>query len=255
VCEAFDLTADLVARWTHEHPDSQPPVVVHVFQSDEADDRADGDTLGEHAQRLRTSNTLDGDVLLFNVLLAPASGTYLFAPDSTALLPPLGSRWFERSSELPTSMLERSASLGRERGQGARGFVHGATVDDLRDLLDIATWTLRQVDDTGDAPPRRDRAPTYLPRGAPLERRGLADVGTALSSAIVGFVLTVALVGGVFGCAAVVGGLRERSRPRTEGRRLSLFERPLLAIGLGAVDVVVALAWLILFATKIMADR
>lgn len=77
MCKAFSYASSLVGRWTSEHPDGYPPIVINITDGESTD----GDP-GSAAAAIRQLSTSDGHVLLFNLHLSSSAGVPITFPDS-----------------------------------------------------------------------------------------------------------------------------------------------------------------------------
>ena len=132
---AMTRVRGLVQEWAAKHPDSFPPIVIHVTDGGSQD----GDPTGV-AREIRAITTRDGNVLLFNIHISEKRGTPIIFPSSTRGLSAIHSRQlFEMSSELPPSMFQFARHLGLDVGPGARGMAFNAHGENLLMLFDIGT--------------------------------------------------------------------------------------------------------------------
>lgn len=139
--DAFLRVLAVTKSWTEAHPDSFPPIILHITDGG-FDRRRDDPTLV--VRELQDQNTSVGGALVFNCHLSSRSDDEpLFFPNphEAEQLDAAGSSLFEISSPLPEVMRE-SATTFYDVHEGARGYVRNADLDRLVDFLDIGTRTV-----------------------------------------------------------------------------------------------------------------
>jgi hypothetical protein len=136
LCQALQYCQQLAADWVARHPDSFPPMVLHVAGGE----ATDGDPQPE-AGRLTELATQDGEVLLFNWLVSNRSGSPITFPARNAALPDDDYLWrlFWMSSEIPASMLQEARDEGFVVAEGSRGVAFNAELVDLVRFLNVGT--------------------------------------------------------------------------------------------------------------------
>ncbi len=141
---ALQVTSRAIETWVSEHPNSFPPIVINI--SDGA--ASDGDP-EDQAQLLKNIQTVDGNVLMFNVHLSKvASSTVIQYPDSEDRLPgeddpdpdeAAARKMFRMSSVLPEASRYHAGGLDLPVTDNSRGYVYNADVVALVQFLDIGT--------------------------------------------------------------------------------------------------------------------
>jgi hypothetical protein len=136
MCAALDLAYDLVEQWSHENPESFPPIIFNISDGDSTD----GDPRAA-MERLKSISTGDGASLVFNCLLSDGSGPRVIWPSREDQVPAGALRsLFLGSSVLPAPMKARAAAAyGLALKEGVRGVALNAALTDLVRLLDIGT--------------------------------------------------------------------------------------------------------------------
>lgn len=136
MCQALDLSAQIVRSWIDVHPSDFPPVVINVTDGE----ATDGEPL-EVARRVTSYATDDGDVLLFNVHLSSSQEPAVELPDAAAELPSedYALQLFQMSSRLPFSMRAAAEQEGYEVNLDTRGFIFNADPAALVRFLEIGT--------------------------------------------------------------------------------------------------------------------
>lgn len=124
-----------VMAFAQKYPTAFPPIVLNL-----TDGRpSDGNPLGM-AKKLKDIKTADGNVLMFNLLLATSPGPPIyFLGDEGLLTDNYSKLLFRMSSELPPKMLEAARSEGFKVEPGSRGVVFNADPTAVVRFLDIGT--------------------------------------------------------------------------------------------------------------------
>jgi hypothetical protein len=140
--EAMSYTFQLVADWVTQHPNSFPPIVIHVTDGAPTD----GDPR-QQAEALRGLSTQDGNVLVFNLHLSAAGGSAILFPSGSQALPDDYARLlFDMSSEMPTKWMALAAdSIGMKIQPKARTFVFNADLTAMVRFLEIGTRQPTQI--------------------------------------------------------------------------------------------------------------
>jgi len=134
--QALNLAKTTVGSFIAQHPNSFPPVVIHITDGESTD--------GEPSSAFKELTSLtsaDGNVLLFNVHISsnPNATTTAF-PDSPAQLPDQYAKTlFEGASFLTPFMRSIASEHGLTVGDGAKGFVLNADLVLVIQALDIGT--------------------------------------------------------------------------------------------------------------------
>ncbi|MGE3174219.1 MAG: VWA domain-containing protein [Planctomycetota bacterium] len=136
MCAAFTLAQDILGNWLDEHPKAFPPVVIHITDGESTD----GDPT-EMMQKLRSMQTKDGNVLLFNVHLSdnPNAQTLSFPDDVQELPDQYAQTLFQGSSPLTPFMRRVAGELGFDVSDETRGFVLNADLPLVVQALEIGT--------------------------------------------------------------------------------------------------------------------
>lgn len=137
MCQALQLSHDILARWVAENKLSFPPTVINLTDGESTD----GDPR-QPAEALTNLSTSDGNVVLLTVHVS--SNQYsqqAFFPNTTEVLPDEASKVaFEMSSALPPSMMKTASELlGTPLSEGARGIVYNAEISGIVQALEIGT--------------------------------------------------------------------------------------------------------------------
>lgn len=135
MCKAMTEANRLVEEWLQAHPDTFPPVVVHITDGESTD----GDP-GTVMKRLCDQKSSDGNVLVFNIHLSSKDDTMVCFPSSpSGLKDAFSLMLFWTASELTPFMLRTAQEKGISVGEGSRGFVLNADLTMLIEALDIGT--------------------------------------------------------------------------------------------------------------------
>ncbi len=141
MCHVLHHAYGLLEQWIGRHPDSFPPIVVHLSHGESQD----GDPL-PYAAAVRGLATNDGNVLLLNCHLSMLASSPSLFPSSAAGLPdPLAEVLFEMSSPLPEIFLRHARAEGMPVSAGARGMAYNADMVVLIKFLDMGTRAAMQL--------------------------------------------------------------------------------------------------------------
>lgn len=133
--EAFLKAAEELATWCDNHPNSFPPILINITDGEPTD----GDP-EQIAEKIKWISTDDGNVLVFNVHITPASYNQFLYIDSEEVLPnPEAKRLFRMSSQLTPSMQSLAANSGFTVGVNSRGYCYNAEIVSLISFLEIGT--------------------------------------------------------------------------------------------------------------------
>jgi hypothetical protein len=136
---------ELLDTWIAEHPDSFPPIVIHLTDGESSD----GDPT-PYANSLKQRATSDGNVLFLNCCLSSvAAGSCLFKENDEALSDGHARRLFEMSSFLPESWRDHLRLTGTYDSlePNTRGFACNSSM--LGAIMNALFWF------RGPAPPLR----------------------------------------------------------------------------------------------------
>jgi len=135
MCAALDEAKSLLEQWLREHPNSFPPVVMHITDGESTD--GDPKSKGQSIAGMRSS---DGAVLVFNCHVSSDRSTKIAYPSNADKLPnDFAKTLFEMSSVLPPEFRRTGAELGRQLDEGARGFVFNGDAVELIQFFDVGT--------------------------------------------------------------------------------------------------------------------
>ncbi len=132
---AVEAAGQVVSRFVAEHPDSFPPIVLNLTDGMPTDGNPQ-----LAARGLRNTATADGNVLMFNLLLATSPGPPTYFLDDEGLLADTFSKLlFRMSSKLPPKILDAARGEGFAVTPDARGVVFNADPTAVVRFLDIGT--------------------------------------------------------------------------------------------------------------------
>ncbi|WP_454740225.1 vWA domain-containing protein [Cupriavidus necator] len=135
MCQAFGYARSLVSRWTAEHPNGYPPIVINITDGESTD----GDP-SSAADAIRQLNTSDGDLLLFNLHISSTNSAPITFPDGEMALPDQYAKLlFNMSSTMPPGMRAAASADGFGVSEASRGYVFNADLVSLIRFLDIGT--------------------------------------------------------------------------------------------------------------------
>ncbi len=132
---ALTAAAQSLRGWMGSHPDSFPPIMIHVTDGlfyDAGPERA--------AREIMRLATNDGNVLLFNIHLSDMKALPVQFPDREEGLPGDEARMlFRMSSVLPETFRALATTMGLTVYDQSRGFVFNSDMESLVQFLDIGT--------------------------------------------------------------------------------------------------------------------
>ena len=136
MCSAFDRAGRIVHSWVQTYPGSFPPIIINL--TDGA--ATDGDPT-VWADRVKTLQTTDGQVLLFNIMLASGGALepVMFPHDVNQLNGKYAQQLFQMSSELPEFMVTAAIRQGYRAEPGARGMSMNADFRAVVSFLNVGT--------------------------------------------------------------------------------------------------------------------
>jgi hypothetical protein len=148
-CTALDYVRNIAAAWCDSHPNSFPPVVIHLTDGEPTD----GDPV-PFADALKALSTVDGDLLLFNCHISESQANPVVFPNSEQILgDDLARALYRMSSELPDKLRGVAESKGVLCGTGARGMVFNADGAQMLLLIQMGTVGAQQAAPTESAAP------------------------------------------------------------------------------------------------------
>ncbi len=136
MCRAAAEGYRILQDWVTGHPESYPPIVIHITDGE----ATDGDPT-PRIQGMANLSTSDGEVMLFNIhLSANPHATPVIFPDSPDNLPDAYSRMlFETASPLTPVMRALAKEHGIATSENSRAFVLNADMVLLVQAIDIGT--------------------------------------------------------------------------------------------------------------------
>ena len=140
MCQAIAVAGAHVYDWAAVNPNSFPPIVINITDGMVTDNPYQGANLDQWGERLTSIATNDGNTLLFNIFISPATGAAgLLFPASSSGLPFPGPELFKISSPLPERMVTSARSHSVPAQPGARGFGFNANSQMLVKFLEVGT--------------------------------------------------------------------------------------------------------------------
>jgi hypothetical protein len=141
MCHVLHHAYGMLEAWIRDHPDSFPPMVVHISDGESQD----GDPV-PYANAVRSLATSDGNVLLLNCHLSMAAAESLLFPSSEPVVAdPLANVLFQMSSPLPDPLYNAAVAEGFQLQPGARGMAFNADMAVLIKFLDMGTRAAVQL--------------------------------------------------------------------------------------------------------------
>jgi len=137
---AMERACHLCADWCERYPASYPPTVINITDGEPTDGSPEA-----ASAVLRQIHTDDGEVLLFNLHVAPGGGRELIFPHDESGLGENGGLLFRMSSTFPPHLRERAGSAGFSPAADARFFTYGAGAELATRFLDLGTRPAKMV--------------------------------------------------------------------------------------------------------------
>jgi hypothetical protein len=135
MCAALRKCHDVAAGWCQAHPDSFPPIVVHLTDGEATDGEPKDD-----AEKVRSLATGDGNLLLFNGHLSDKTADPVLFPTNEGQLPDeYGRTLFQMSSLLPDKVRGQAEVKGIVAPAGSRCMAFNADGVTLLQLLNVGT--------------------------------------------------------------------------------------------------------------------
>ncbi|MCG6552735.1 MAG: VWA domain-containing protein [Candidatus Magnetominusculus sp. LBB02] len=135
MCKAISYSKTIIERWSNEHQNSYPPIVINITDGDSTD----GNPI-PYAMDLYRLGTNNGNALFFNIHISSQKAVPILYPDKEAPLPDqLGKSLFEMSSMLPEPMMQAAQKEGFNVAANSRGFGFNADLVSLIKFIDIGT--------------------------------------------------------------------------------------------------------------------
>ena len=135
MCHMLYRTHEVLNEWIGRHPNSFPPIVVHITDGESQD----GDPI-PYADAVRKLATRDGNVLLFNCHLSMTAADPFMFPNSDQGLPDdLARVLFHMSSVLPEPFYRHGVMEGFPLQPNARGMAFNADMVCLIQFLNMGT--------------------------------------------------------------------------------------------------------------------
>ena len=134
---ALNSISRAVEIWAGEHPESYPPIVIHISDGNSTD----GDP-EETARKLAATGTDDGNTLLFNIHVSATREIPTTFPGRLEQLPAenkYAATMFSISSKMPPTAARVAATMDIEIEPDSRGYVLNADFNTLVQFLDIGT--------------------------------------------------------------------------------------------------------------------
>ncbi len=143
---AFERAAAVVTRWISQHPDSFPPVIIHITDGGYTDKNPARTVAG-----IRQQATRDGHVLVFNCHISEKEQVPVVFPNDTQVagFEKRMRELYDLSSLLSEPMQRQAQAKGYPIEPGARGYAINADLVTLIDFLDIGTRAVQDRMETG----------------------------------------------------------------------------------------------------------
>ena len=142
---ALVAVAQELAQWCDNHPNSYPPIILHITDGVPTD--SETNQLIEVASAIKELATDDGGILLFNAHTSEEVNDPIKFPTTSSNLPNQYSEaLFEMSSGLPKQLIDAANEFysGAVK-ENAKGFLFNANAEDIIQFLDIGTRTTQSI--------------------------------------------------------------------------------------------------------------
>mgnify|MGYP001083730834 CR=1 FL=1 len=145
--KALELAHQALTAFVQQHPAAYPPVVMNLTDGQPTDDSGQSppavlQQVESAAQRIRSLQTSDGEVLLFNLHISALPGQEIWFPDNESVLPDEYARlMFRMSSVMPGPLLAAARKMlpKQQIGELARGFIYQGGLESVIRFFDIGT--------------------------------------------------------------------------------------------------------------------
>lgn len=135
MCTALERGGRIAASWVKRYPKAFPPIIINLSDGESTD----GNPL-IWGDRVRSLQSEDGSVLLFNINISGSDVTPALFPASFGDSAGQYARdLFTMSSVLPPGMVASAQSQGMQLAAGARGFAFNADMNALALFLNVGT--------------------------------------------------------------------------------------------------------------------
>jgi hypothetical protein len=135
MCEALDRVKGLVDRWSADHAESFPPIVLNISDGEATDGSPE-----PGARAIQDVQLSDGATLVFNLHLSSSPNQPVLFPDKEdRLADQYAQQLFRMSSVLPSKLRDVALKDGFPVSDGSRGFVFNADIAAVVKFLDIGT--------------------------------------------------------------------------------------------------------------------
>ncbi len=135
MCGVFQRCRQIVSDWCGLHPNSFPPVILHLTDGESTDGAPEG-----IADDLRRLGTNDGPLLLFNChLSASPSESVIFPTNEGQLIDEYAKILFRMSSPLPDKLQKMAQVKNLDAHPGSRGMAFNADATKMLMLISVGT--------------------------------------------------------------------------------------------------------------------
>lgn len=144
MCAAFRRATEVTTRWSEEHEDSYPPVVINITDGLATDGNVDGEV-----RALWDVHTRDGGLLLFNCHVTTKQVSSVEFAQSEAQVPDVAEArtLFWLSSKIPdTARLAFERVTHRRLEEGTRGYIFNGDALSVRQMLTFGTTSANLPD-------------------------------------------------------------------------------------------------------------
>ncbi len=135
MCAAFRQAAEILVDWCDQHPDSYPPILIHVTDGQSID--GNPELIVEQIRKIATQN---GECLVFNLHVdASEAEPLIFPVDESASPDPFGKMLCRMSSEIPPNLLPVARDYYPGIPDHAHFFAFKAGIEAVVNFFEIGT--------------------------------------------------------------------------------------------------------------------
>ena len=151
---ALTKTKEIIEKWTSNHHNSFPPIVINITDGMPTDDinlkqrYENADSLGDlttldifsMSRQIQKLGTKNGNVLFCNAHVSNTNLTQILYPMSTSNIDnPFAELMFEMSSQIPNELILVGIEMGLPISEGSRFFIYNADANSLLNFVSFGT--------------------------------------------------------------------------------------------------------------------
>jgi hypothetical protein len=151
---ALTKTKEIIEKWTFNHHNSFPPIVINITDGMPTDDinlkqrYENAESLGDlttldifsMSRQIQKLGTKNGNVLFCNAHVSNTNLTQILYPMSTSNMDnPFAELMFEMSSPIPNELILVGIEIGLPISKGSRFFIYNADANSLLNFVSFGT--------------------------------------------------------------------------------------------------------------------